>query len=204
MTTILFPHEPSEFHTFYSKPYKKPTKQDTKTKPSKPLLFLDVDDTILAECLPGAGFDLRPGVVTQISVLTKLFDCHWLTHRKKKDLDTLWELLFADQLVRNVSYANWRTIDEHNKAPYVLNGNRNFYWTEDPLSTGSLKGLQEAGLMDRYIPVEPKGLWGFTRSLRVLFERAGIKDSHIKKVNGNPKWFVEPLTKDYFDFTYYE
>jgi len=41
MTTILFPHEPSEFHTFYSKPYNKPTKQDTKTKPSKPLLLVE-------------------------------------------------------------------------------------------------------------------------------------------------------------------
>lgn len=170
----------------------------------KPLLYIDVDDTLLSTCFLNSGFDLRPGVVTQISILAKIFDCHWLTHWKKVDLDDLWTLLYAHRLKNEVTYANWREIDPSNKAVYVLSKDHNFYWVEDTLSTGKLSKLKEENLLDRYIPVESKGLFGFTRALQELFRRAGIKDQDIKKVGGNPQWFREPLTKDYFDFTYIE
>ena len=76
MTSILT-QEPTTL------PSSSTTTEDSTSK--KTILYLDVDDTLISECLPGSGFDLRPGVVTQIRVLSKMFDCHWLTHWEKKN-----------------------------------------------------------------------------------------------------------------------
>lgn len=173
------------------------------TEESKTILYIDVDDTILADCFGNDQMNLRPGVVTQISVLSRLFDCKWLTHWSSEDLREMWFLLFASRLEHNIGYANWRTVSKTDKASYVLSQSSNFYWLEDPLSTGDLSELEAAGLMDRYIPVNPKGLWSFTRSLRTLFDRAGISEADLKKVGAKPAWFNEPLG-DHFDWHFYE
>ena len=47
--------------------------------PRRATLYIDIDDTIIAQVLPGAGFDLRPCVMTQLTVLSKVYDCCWLT-----------------------------------------------------------------------------------------------------------------------------
>jgi hypothetical protein len=170
------------------------------TPKNKTILYIDVDDTLISNCT-GYTYDLRPGVVTQISLLTKLFQCKWLTHWNKKALAEMWDLLYAYQL-RDIDYADWKNINRIDKAVYVIERDQPFWWLEDPLSTGNLKELKAANLFDRYIPVEPKGLWGFTRALQELFRRAGITDKQIKDIGGKPQWFREPLSKDYFDFTY--
>ena len=41
----------------------------------KTTLYIDIDDTIIAEVLPGAGRDLRPCVITHLTVLAQLYDC---------------------------------------------------------------------------------------------------------------------------------
>jgi len=171
----------------------------------KPRLYVDVDDTLISECFVGSGFDLRPGVVTQLSVLGKLFECYWLTHRTEEDLVKTFDGLYAQMMMKKFQYAEWRAVDETDKAPFVLTAGQNhdFYWVEDPLSTGDLTQLHDAGLTERYVPVDPKGLWGFTRALRVLFDRAGIKEADIKKAGGKAAWFNEPLGL-HFDWTYYE
>ena len=170
-------------------------------------LFVDIDDTLLADCFGQGIFDLRPGVITQLNVLSRMFDCHWLTHWQEEEVYDLWDLLHANRLVDKIEYANWRMVNKNNKEDYILLVNErysNWYWIEDPLSTGSLEKLKAAGLMDRYIKVDPKGLWGFTRALNVLFDKAYIKEADIVKAGGKRRWFREPLTSDYLDFTYYE
>ncbi len=169
---------------------------------SKTKLFLDVDDTLISECFP-IGYDLRPGVITQLTILGKLFDCYWLTHRSEEDLIVTFDGLFANRMMRSFQYANWREVNNKDKAPYVISQGKDLFWVEDPLSTGDLTELYDAGLSDRYIEVDPKGLWGFTRALRVLFERAGIDDAQIKKSGGFPSWFKEPLGIA-FEWTFYK
>jgi hypothetical protein len=47
--------------------------------PRRTTLYIDIDDTIIAQIMPGAGFDLRPCVITQLAVLGRMYDCCWLT-----------------------------------------------------------------------------------------------------------------------------
>lgn len=37
--------------------------------PRRTTLYIDIDDTIIAQIMPGSGFDLRPCVMTQLAVL---------------------------------------------------------------------------------------------------------------------------------------
>ncbi|MGA7109241.1 MAG: hypothetical protein WBV28_10760 [Terracidiphilus sp.] len=41
----------------------------------KTTLYIDIDDTIIAQVLPGSGFDLRPCGRTQLRVLGWMYDC---------------------------------------------------------------------------------------------------------------------------------
>lgn len=168
----------------------------------RPTLYIDLDDTILAQCL-GKGYDLRPGVLTQIDILSRMFSCYWLTHWQERELRELLYILYAGSRLRGIQYLNWRRNNTTNKAVTVVLGPKDFYWLEDPLSTGDLKVLSERGVMDRYISVDPNGLWGFTRALRILFDKANITDKDIISSGGNPAWFKEPLG-DHFDWTFYD
>lgn len=164
-------------------------------------LFIDVDDTILAQCL-GHSYDLRPAVITQLSILSQLFNCYWATHWNKADLYSMLASVSANHKVFNIHYLDWRKVDPTNKAPGIVGEGSDFYWLEDPLSTGSLELLEQKDLLDQYIPVEPHGLWGFTRACQSLFNKAAISDSEIKKAGGQPSWFKEPLGLT-FDWSYY-
>lgn len=168
----------------------------------KSKLFLDIDDTILAECIPGAGMDLRPAALTQIEYLSKLFDCEWLTHWDQEDWENTVFSLYAGRRLENVEWAHWREVDDVDKAPYVLE-HRDFFWLEDPLSTGDLDELSARNLIDRYIPVEPKGMWGFVRGINNLFTRAGITSAELEKIKAPISLFKEPCG-DHFDWTFYE
>lgn len=165
-------------------------------------LYIDVDDTLLARSVPNGGFDLRPAVMSQLSVLSRIFECFWLTHRTQPDLLNFMDSLFRRNLYSRIQYMHWREINKKDKAPAVINAGGDFFWLEDPLSTGSLKELEDAGMMDRYISVEPTGPWGFVRALRVLFEKASITPEDIKDASGSMSLFKEPIGT-YFDWTYY-
>lgn len=168
---------------------------------NKTRLYIDVDDTLISRFMEHSKFELRPGIITQISALTKLFDCYWLTHWDSESLRTLWQLLYSPALEKDVKYAYWRTTGG-SKAAYVLAKTHEFYWLEDPLSTGDLSELKDSNLIDRYIPIQPVGLWGFTRGVRVLFEKAGITEENLEEIGASPEWFKEPLG-DYFDWKFY-
>jgi hypothetical protein len=137
--------------------------------------------------------ELRPGVVSQLTVLSKLFDTYWITHWKENAVNSLWSLLYASLSLQEIGYCNWQEHDPTDKATAILAGSHDFYWLEDPLSTGDLFDLYAAKLEDRYIAVAPHGMWGFTRACRELLDKAGITDEQIKKVGGKSSIFQEPL-----------
>lgn len=82
----------------------------------KTTLYIDIDDTIIAEVLPGSGRDLRPWVITHLTVLGQLFDCCWLTSwpyspadtpRNGMCVQTLMHALYAYRINEIFRYANW-------------------------------------------------------------------------------------------------
>lgn len=157
----------------------------------KATLYLDVDDCIIANCHKGSGFDMRPGVLTQLRVLTRLFDCVWLTCWPRERIFELLRLLYGASINKDLGYANWGPGDEYRKASYVLDPkrNQNFWWLEDPLCREEMKALNEAGKLDRYVRVEPFGQWAFLDAVNELFRRTGMNDNDIKRVGGKPEWF---------------
>lgn len=158
---------------------------------SKATLYLDVDDTIIAKCHKASGFDLRPGVITQLRVLSRLFKVRWLTCWERRPVFQLIKLLYGGRINLDLTYANWGHGDPQRKAGYVLDPNApaNWWWLEDPLCHEELKALEDAGKLDRYIRVEPYGNWAFLDGINELFRRAGIGETEIRGVGGKPEWF---------------
>jgi hypothetical protein len=156
-------------------------------------LFIDVDDTIIANCYKGSGFDLRPGALTQLRVLTKLYDCEWLTMWPKKDIFALVRSLYGSYINTNIGYADWETHPRHpwRKAGYVLDPKRtqDFYWLEDPLCPEEMHALRDHKKLDRYIRVEPFGQFAFLDAVNELFKRSGVGTNELKRVGASPEWF---------------
>lgn len=157
----------------------------------KPTLYIDIDDTIIANCCKGSGFDMRPSVVTQLVVLSRLFNCVWLTCWKQERITELFRLLYGTYINKNFRYANWDHNHIQRKAGYVLDPkhDQNFWWIEDPLCHEEMKGLDEAKKLNRYVRVNPLGQWAFLDAVHELFHRTGMDDNSIKRVGGNPEWF---------------
>jgi hypothetical protein len=169
----------------------------------KTRLYIDIDDTILAHALPGAGFDLRPGVMTQLALLGKMFNCCWLTtwpyseprHPKSREAQmssvALMRCLYGTEINASFSYAEWNRNHPQRKAGFVLREGapEDWYWLEDPLSDVEREALIAAGKMDRYIAVEPNGPWGFLDAVHDLLRRTGKSSTEIKRVGGRPEWF---------------
>jgi hypothetical protein len=170
---------------------------------AKTKLYIDIDDTILADCYADQGMDFRPAVLTQVEYLSRMFDTYWLTHWSEHDLDTVFRLIYSEVRLRGVKFAHWRDVNPIDKAPYVLANGLDFYWLEDPLSTGDLDELASKGVADRYIPVAPSGMWGFTRAINQLFTKADITSADLKKIEAPAHLFKEPCA-DHFDWTFYE
>src|ERR1700739_3454415 len=157
----------------------------------KPTLYLDVDDTIIAKCHTGSGFDLRPGVMTQLRVLSRLFKVRWLTCWPREPIFKLTKLLYGMRINRDVTYANWGHGDPWRKASYVLDPKaaKNWWWLEDPPCHEEMEALESHNLLHRYVRVEPYGNWAFLDAVNELFRRAGIGDNEITAVGGKPEWF---------------
>ena len=170
---------------------------------SKPTLYIDIDDTIIAQVLAGTGFDMRPCVITQLAVLGRMYHCCWLTswpyserrHPKSRydgmSVVTLMRCLYGTDINERFEYAFWDKNHPDGKAGFVLRLTRpqNWYWLENPLFKQEQMALEVAGTLDRYIRVEPKGPWGFLDAVNELFRRSGKTDADIKRVGGRPEWF---------------
>lgn len=167
-------------------------------------VYIDIDDTIIAQVLPGSGFDLRPCVITQLTALGNLFDCCWLTSWPYGDshasapgmsVKTLMRCLYGHRINESFRYADWNRDHPNGKAGFVLRPDapRDWYWLEDPLLKGEENALAAAGLLDRYIPVEPQGAWGFLYAVNELFRRNGITATDLVRIGARPEWFDAPL-----------
>jgi len=163
-------------------------------------LYLDIDDTILAQVLPGSGFDLRPCVITQLTVLGGLFDCCWLTSWPWTPADapesgmcvqTLMRSVYGHRINETFRYARWDHNHPDGKAGFVLSPDQpsNWYWLEDLLPKGERDALDAAGKLDQYIAVEPQGPWGFLDAVNEVFRRTGIHSDELRLAGARPEWF---------------
>lgn len=168
--------------------------------PPKITLYIDIDDTILAQVLPGAGFDLRPCVVTQLVVLGRLFDCCWLTSwpyapasapASGMCVQTLVRSLYGQRINETFRYADWDRNHAQGKAGFVLRPDQpeEWYWLEDLIPLGEREALVNSGKIDRYIEVALQGAWGFLDAVTELFRRTGITKADLVQAGARPEWF---------------
>jgi len=168
--------------------------------PWKTTLYIDVDDTIIAEVLPGSGRDLRPCAISHLTVLAQLYECCWLTSwpyspddasRPGMCVQTLMRGLYAHRINEYFRYANWDHDHPDGKAGFVLDPAQpdDWYWLEDPIPSGERDALSAAGKLDRYIPVDPHGPWGFLDAINELFLRTGIRRSDFDRIGARADWF---------------
>ena len=166
----------------------------------KTTLYIDIDDTIIAEVLPGSGRDLRPCVITHLTVLGQLFDCCWLTSWPYSPADagpsgtcvqTLMRALYGHRINETFRYARWDHEHPDGKAGFVLDPTQpeDWYWLEDPIPAGEQDALNAAGKLERYIPVDPQGPWGFLDAVNELFVRTGITRTAFDQIGARPEWF---------------
>jgi hypothetical protein len=166
----------------------------------KTTLYIDVDDTIIAQVLPGSGFDLRPCVITQLTVLGRMYDCYWLTSwpyiycvgtGADVSVATLMRCLYGASINETFRYAEWDRDHPDGKAGFVLRDGapEDWFWLEDPIPKGEEAALAAAGKLDRYLSVEPIGPWGFLDAVKELFRRTGKTDGDIRHAGGHPEWF---------------
>lgn len=167
-------------------------------------LYVDIDDTIIAQVLPGSGFDLRPCVITHLTVLSRLYDCCWLTswpyspaHAPESGMcvQTLMRSLYGHRINETFRYANWDRDHPDGKAGFVLRPDqpRDWYWLEDPIPKGEREALTAAGKLEHYIPVEPEGPWGFLDAVNELFRLTRITNADLQRVGARPEWFDRDL-----------
>jgi hypothetical protein len=101
-------------------------------------------------------------------------------------------------LIDSIEYTRWQTrihAGREDKVDAVLEGPEDWYWLEDPLPKEELKKLKAAGKIDRYIPVAPKGPWGFLDGIHELFRRKGIGAKELWAVDADPFWFEKPSSR---------
>ena len=174
----------------------------------KTTLYIDIDDTIIAQVLPGSGFDLRPCVMTHLTVLSRMYDCCWLTMwpytepkrprpgQDRMSIVTMMRCLYGTQANDTFRCAEWDRDHERGNTEFVLREDapKDWYWIENPLFKYEYEALVAAGRLDRYICVEPEGPWGFLDAVNDLFRRSGKSASDIKHVGGRPEWFDKVAT----------
>ncbi len=160
-------------------------------------LYIDVDDTIFGRYQRGTFLELRPGVISQLRVLAKLFDAYWLTcwpwenPPSNMDVKTLLQVLYAHDLTTEMKYMRWKGADPDGKAGAVLDPQQpqDFWWLEDRLGREELAALERAGKLDRYIEVDSLGPWKFADACLELFKRTKINHENLMKAGGSFKLF---------------
>jgi hypothetical protein len=163
-----------------------PKKIDVTGSLAQSTLYIDVDDTIIANCWDRSGFDLRPSVMTQLRVLKELFHVRWLTCWPEDCLQQLFKDLYGQDIWRDTQYENWRQAE---KVDAVLKGPVDWYWLEDPLYGTDVLRLRKAGLTHRYIQVNPRGSWAFAEACQKLFVLTGIDAKRLEEVGAKMEWF---------------
>lgn len=168
--------------------------------PRKTTVYIDIDDTIIAQILPGSGFDLRPCAVTHLTVLGCIYDCSWLTSwpyapESGMCVQTLMRSVYGHRINETFRYAEWDREHPDGKAGFVLrpDGPSDWFWLEDPIPRGERDALESAGQLDRYIAVDPQGPWGFLDAVNELFQRTGITRVQLEEAGARAEWFDRNL-----------
>ena len=164
---------------------------------SKPTLYIDIDDTIIARYFQDTSYDLRPGVISQLRILSSLFDCRWLTcwpwsnPDGRIDIQTLLRSVYALDLIKGIRCQKWGYGHPFRKAGAVLAKGqpKDFWWLEDALDSEERHALNDAGKLDRYIEVNSHGPWGFADACLELFKRAKVTERAIEKAGGKLRLF---------------
>jgi hypothetical protein len=138
----------------------------------KPVLYLDVDDTILFAMED--QYVLRPDAEKQILDLCERFDCFWLTNWEQKALGKFLAEN-APALLSSVRFCDWSWAKC--KAEAVMAGPADFWWLEDPFSPGSTKMLEEKGRLDRFVVVDPFAVEGFSFAIQHLLATVEARPS---------------------------
>jgi hypothetical protein len=166
----------------------------------KTTLYIDIDDTIIAQVLPDSGRELRPCVITHLTVLGQIFDCCWLTLWPYSPADapasgmcvqTLMRSVYGQRINDTFRFADWDHEHSDGKAGFVLRADQpeDWYWLEDPIPQGEQDALKAAGRLDHYIPVDPQGPWGFLDAVNDVFLRTGITCAAFDRIGALPEWF---------------
>ena len=87
--------------------------------------------------------------------------------------------------------AGWDHEDSNGKAGFVLRPDQpdDWYWLEDPIPKAELDALEAVGKLDRYIPVDPQGPWGFLDAVNELFRCTGISRPVLERIGARVEWF---------------
>ena len=109
---------------------------------------------------------------------------------------TLMRSLYGSRINETFRYADWDRDHPDGKAGFVLRKRapEDWYWLEDPIPKGEQTALAEAGKLDRYLPVEPTGPWGFLDAVNELFVLTGKTGADIAHAGGRPEWFDRTLS----------
>ena len=163
-------------------------------KKTKARLYIDIDDTILGRYLPCTFLELRPGVIGQLGVLSRLFDCRWLTcwpweNEKGQDIKSLLRALYAHDLINEIPYQKWGYPGGKSAAVLQPYQPTDFWWLEDQLGKDELADLEKAGRLDRYVHVSSRGAWAFADSCLTLFKKTGITAQDIASRGGHIRMF---------------
>ena len=166
----------------------------------KTTLYIDIDDTIIAQVLPGSGFDLRPCVITHLTVLGRMYDCCWLTSWPYIDttapgagvsVATLMRSLYGASINETFRYADWDRDHPDGKAGFVLRHDAPKIGTGSKIQSPKAKkppSLQPANS----IATSPSNLpvaWGFLDAVNELFDRTSKTSADLQQAGGRPEWF---------------
>jgi hypothetical protein len=152
----------------------------------RPLVYLDVDDTILRRPTPQASLP-APGVTEFLRFLARHFEVRWLTRwcpggRMRADqLDLLCERLgmpqeelsaianpraFLDEVGPEGSPVKWRALDWQ-----AIEAGRPFAWIENALAPEDRAVLAQHGLLDHWIPCDVTARPDRLREVREILEQ---------------------------------
>ncbi len=163
-------------------------------KKTKPRLYIDIDYTIMGRYYPKTFLELRPGVIGQLRLLSKLFDCRWLTcwpweNEKGADIKSLLRVLYASDLINDIPPQTWSYPGGKSGAVLAPGQPTDFWWLEDQLSKDELADLEKAGKLGRYVHVSSRGAFAFADACIDLFGRCGIGGQDIKAKGGQMRMF---------------
>lgn len=128
----------------------------------KKILFVDIDGVLFAEY--DGYYQLRPGVSSFFVWAKEHFHCEFLTCWSWSRVQTLLELLYIDRRSLEIGYRLWYNLKTDGINPKA----DDFYLLDDRLLPAEIVQLENWGLIDRYLKIEPTGADELVRVRQLL------------------------------------